>query len=76
MALNTTPSVQGGAFAHEAENATDLPAEYARLRKELERLLSQPVKDFQRIDELVDELERIQLAFKAQHGIKGNNPNE
>ncbi|MDB5885664.1 MAG: hypothetical protein JWR74_1835 [Polaromonas sp.] len=54
----------------------DLQAEYGHLRDELARLLTEPVKNFPRIDELVDQLERVQLAFKQQHGIKGNNPNE
>jgi hypothetical protein len=54
----------------------DRTAEYDRLREELERLMAEPVKDFQRIDELVQRLERLQLAIKEQHGIKGNNPNE
>ena len=55
---------------------SDLVAEYSHLREELERLLTEPVKDFPKIDELVDQLEKVQLAFKEQHGIKGNNPNE
>jgi len=46
------------------------------MRQELQQLLSEPVKNYPRIDELVDELERLQLIFKQQHGIKGNNPNE
>lgn len=55
---------------------TDLQAEYRHLRSELERLLAEPVKDFPKIDRLVDRLEKVQLAFKGQHGVKGNNPNE
>jgi hypothetical protein len=54
----------------------DLPAEYVRLRTQLEALEAAPVKDFSRIDQLIDELEKIQLAIKAGHGLKGNNPNE
>ncbi|MCZ8256871.1 MAG: hypothetical protein O9353_03720 [Bacteroidia bacterium] len=53
-----------------------LESDYAALRAELEALQAAPVKDFARIDLLIDELERIQLAIKAEHGIKGNNPNE
>ena len=55
---------------------TDLQAEYRHLRSEFERLLAEPVKDYPKIDRLVDHLEKVQLAFKEQHGIKGNNPNE
>jgi cell division FtsZ-interacting protein ZapD len=54
----------------------DLKLEYARMRAELQALLEAPVKDYPRIDELVNELERVQLAIKGEHGIKGNNPNE
>ena len=75
MSLSTTPSFRSGYLPDELAN-TDLRSEYARLREELERLLSEPDKDFVRIDALVDELELVQLAFKDQHGIKGNNPNE
>ncbi|MDB5779551.1 MAG: hypothetical protein JWP79_3339 [Polaromonas sp.] len=75
MSLNPTPSPHNGYLAKDLSN-TDLRTEYAHLREELERLLTEPDKDFQRIDALVDELELVQLAFKEQHGIKGNNPNE
>ena len=54
----------------------DLQAEYAQLREKLERLMASPVKDLPAIDELVNRLEMLQLAFKGEHGIKGNNPNE
>lgn len=54
----------------------DLQAEYVRLRAQLEALEAAPVKDFPRMDQLIDELEKIQLAIKAEHGLKGNNPNE
>ena len=50
--------------------------EYNNMREELERLMSEPIKDFPRIDYLVDQLELLQLAIKEKHGIKGNNPNE
>jgi cell division FtsZ-interacting protein ZapD len=75
MPLNTTPP-RSGYLAHVEAVNTDLRTEYAHLREELERLLTEPDKDFQRIDALVDQLEMVQLAFKEQHGIKGNNPNE
>lgn len=54
----------------------DLQAEYVRLRAQLKALQEAPVKDFPRIDQLINELEKIQLAIKAGHGLKGNNPNE
>jgi len=75
MLSNTAPALDGGYLANKA-SSQDLQAEYAQLRDELEHLLTNPVKDFQRIDALVDRLELVQLAFKEQHGIKGNNPNE
>jgi len=54
----------------------DLEADYARLRAQLQALQAEPVKDFAKIDQLIDELERLQLAIKAEHGVKGNNPLE
>jgi len=54
----------------------DLESGYARLRAQLQALQEAPVKDFAKIDQLVEQLEKIQLAIKAQHGIQGNNPNE
>jgi hypothetical protein len=53
-----------------------LESEYAALRAQLQALLEAPVKDLAKIDQVVDQLEKIQLAIKAQHGIKGNNPLE
>lgn len=53
-----------------------LQARYDELRAELVRLMAAPVKDFLRIDQLVDQLEQLQLTLKGEHGIKGNNPNE
>ncbi|WP_327081860.1 hypothetical protein [Polaromonas sp. CG_9.5] len=50
--------------------------EYDQMREEMERLMTESVKDFPRIDHLVDQLEMLQLAIKEKHGIKGNNPNE
>lgn len=75
MASHPVPSVPSGYLPAEALS-TDLESEYGHLREELERLMTEPIKDFPRIDHLVDQLERIQLAIKEQHGIKGNNPNE
>lgn len=75
MPLDTTPPLRSSYLPDEAAS-TDLQAEYAHLREELERLLTEPDKDFQKIDALVDQLELVQLAYKEQHGIKGNNPNE
>jgi len=51
-------------------------AEYAQLRRQLESLLAQPDKDMAAVDRLVDALECLQLAIKAELGIRGNNPNE
>jgi len=56
--------------------AARLEADYARLRAQLEALQAAPEKDFATIDRLIDELEKLQLAIKAVHGIQGNNPNE
>ena len=53
-----------------------LQAAYERMRQELESLLSQPDKDMAEVDRLVNELDRLQLAIKAELGIRGNNPNE
>jgi hypothetical protein len=55
---------------------TDLEFEYLRLRAQLQALQAQAVKDFPKIDHLVDELERLQFAIKASHDLQGNNPNE
>jgi len=54
----------------------DLEADYARMRAQLQALQAQPVKDFAKIDRLIDELEKLQLAIKAEHGVRGNNPLE
>lgn len=54
----------------------DLEADYARLRAQLQALQSAPDKDFAKIDEIMEELEKLQLAIKAEHGIRGNNPLE
>ncbi|MBT9475563.1 hypothetical protein [Polaromonas sp.] len=55
---------------------TDLESDYQRLRAQLQALQAQAVKDYPRIDQLIDALERLQLAIKERHGLKGNNPNE
>lgn len=54
----------------------DLEADYADLRARLQALQAAPVKDFAKIDQLIDELEKLQLAIKAEHGLHGNNPIE
>jgi hypothetical protein len=67
------------ALPHEKESAgmnTDLESDYQRLRAQLQALQAQAVKDYPRIDQLIDALERLQLAIKERHGLKGNNPNE
>ena len=46
------------------------------MRQRLESLLNQPDKDMAEVDRLVNELDRLQLAIKAELGIRGNNPNE
>ena len=71
-ALSNVP----GSFIPAGLDPADLLAAYAQSRAQLERLMREPVRDFVRIDELVDQLEKLQLALKEQHGIKGNNPNE
>jgi hypothetical protein len=75
MPPDSAPAARSGYLSPDDMNR-DLPVEYDRLREELERLMVEPIKDFPAIDQLVDRLERLQLAIKEQHGIKGNNPNE
>lgn len=53
-----------------------LESDYASLRTQLEALQAAPDKDFAKIDALIDALEKLQLAIKGEHGLKGNNPNE
>ena len=78
MPFDSSASASAPASGHVPGMAasTDLQAEYRHLRSELERLLAEPVKDYPTVDRLVDRLEKVQLAFKELHGIKGNNPNE
>ena len=75
MPLKSPAAVGSGYVPDMAANA-DLQAEYRHLREELECLLAEPEKDLAKVDMLVDQLEKVQLAFKGQHGMKGNNPNE
>ena len=75
MRSNPMRPLLSGYLPADAANP-DLQAEYDHLREELERLLTEPIKDFPKIDQLVDRLELTQLAIKEQLGIKGNNPNE
>ena len=75
MPLNSIPAA-AASYVPDLAADTNLQSEYSRLRAELEHLLAQPEKDLVRVDMLVDQLEKVQLAFKGQHGIKGNNPNE
>lgn len=75
MSIYSAPTARSG-FVGPEESNRDLQAQYANLRQDLDRLMAAPVKEFPRIDDLVDRLELLQLAIKEQHGIKGNNPNE
>ena len=54
----------------------DSTPEYEQLRDTLKKLLASPVPDEHAIDRVIDELERMQLVIKSEHGLKGNNPNE
>jgi hypothetical protein len=51
-------------------------AEYERLRLRLQSLLAQSNRNLIEVDSLVGDLDRLQLAIKAELGIRGNNPNE
>jgi predicted nuclease with TOPRIM domain len=75
MPLNSATVKHNGFINLDSMNS-ELESEYDYLREELKRLMTEPIKDFPRIDRLVDRLERLQLAIKEEHGIKGNNPNE
>jgi hypothetical protein len=75
MPLKLTPDARSGYLQADPVNP-DLELVYGQMREELERLMTEPIKDIARIDHLVDQLERVQLAIKETHGIKGNNPNE
>ena len=54
--------------------AKAIAASYAQLRARYTELRSAPVPDMRAIDEVVDRLAQMQLAFKASHGLTGNNP--
>jgi len=56
--------------------ADELAAEYDRLRAELRRLLAAPVRDMHAVSRVIDRLDEVHMAFKAAHGLHGNNPNE
>lgn len=75
MSTNPTPGA-GSTYVAPAILHSDMQKKYDDSREELVRLMEEPVKDFPRIDHLVDQLEMLQLAIKETHGIKGNNPNE
>jgi hypothetical protein len=47
---------------------------YFRLRDKLVGLRSASEPDLAAIDNVIHELEQAQLAYKASHGIYGNNP--
>lgn len=47
---------------------------YGDLKSRLIRLRSAPVLDMPAIDTVIDQLAQTQLAFKAAHGLVGNNP--
>ena len=76
MPSHPAPAVSSGGYINPNATNHDLESEYDHLREELERLMTEPIKDFPRIDQLIDQLELLQLAVKEKHGIKGNNPNE
>ncbi|MEO7952790.1 MAG: hypothetical protein ABIR35_01675 [Polaromonas sp.] len=75
MPIDKAPDFSNS-YARQAGMTGDLSTDYDRLREQLEQRMIEPVKDFARIDELIDRLELIQLAIKGEHGVKGNNPNE
>ena len=75
MPSDFAPSLPNS-YALQGALTGDLNADYERMREELVALMTEPVKDFASIDQLVDRLERVQLAIKGEHGVKGNNPNE
>lgn len=74
--LENSDVVFANSYARVGGATGDLRADYDALRRELQVLMMEPVKDFPRIDLLIDRLELVQLAIKGELGIKGNNPNE
>ena len=75
MPSNPTPA-ESSTYVDSALINSHMEKEYDDMREEMERLMSEPIKNFPRIDHLVNQLEMLQLAIKEKHGIKGNNPNE
>ncbi len=53
-----------------------LAAEYDGLRTELQLLLAAPIKDMAAVQAVIDRLDAVHMAYKAAHGLEGNNPNE
>jgi hypothetical protein len=49
-------------------------AHYFSLRDKLVSLNSAPVPNTAYIDAVIQDLEKAQLAYKASHGLIGNNP--
>lgn len=47
---------------------------YLRLREKMVALQSAPEPDAAAIDAVIRSLEKAQLAYKATHGLIGNNP--
>jgi hypothetical protein len=47
---------------------------YFKLRDDLVRLRSDSEPDMRAIDSIIGKLEQAQLAYKASHGVLGNNP--
>ena len=48
--------------------------DYLRLREKLIALQSAPEPNAAAIDDVIRSLEKAQLAYKATHGLIGNNP--
>lgn len=49
---------------------------YLALRDQLRELQAATEPDQAAIDLTIDELERVQLVIKGEHGLHGNNPND
>jgi hypothetical protein len=56
------------------EDAEHLAQRYDELRAQLVRLQAAPEKDMPAIEMVMHLLDRTHMAFKAAHGIVGNNP--
>ncbi len=50
--------------------------DYLKLRDILVTLQSAPEPDAAAIEDVIQALEKAQLAYKATHGLYGNNPND